>query len=273
MSLLLASELRALVLPYTGDLGDVQRTERGFSSDVTALVECEKGPFFVKAVRNRPGGRRDSLTRERLINPFVRPISPELRWHAEGDGWLALGFEMVKGRSSDFTPDSADLPAVVDTLSRIGELVLPEIARDWPETRWNRFARNETDAAHFRGDALLYTDINPSNFVIEGQNTWAVDWAWPTHGAAFIDPACLVVQLVAAGHSAEAAEAWASRCTAWTSAGPQAIDAFAAASLRMYRAFAKRKPEAEWLKSMVAACESWIEHRKQSVDALARSPE
>ncbi|WP_405677875.1 hypothetical protein OG292_26155 [Streptomyces sp. NBC_01511] len=242
-------------------MAEVRRTARGFSSDLTVLVECEKGPFFVKAVRNRPGGRRDSIAREGLINPFVRPISPALRWQEEDDGWIALGFELVHGRSSDFAPGSPDLPAVVDTLSRIGELGLPEIARDWAETRWDRFARDETDAAHFQGNTLLHTDINPSNFMIGGQDTWAVDWSWPTHGAAFIDPACLVVQLVAAGHSAEAAEAWAGHCTAWTSADPRAIDVFAAATPRVYRACVERKPDAAWLTSMVTAAESWAGHR------------
>ncbi|MET4921668.1 phosphotransferase [Streptomyces sp. PSRA5] len=258
---LLASGLQTLIYPYTGDLEDVQRTARGFSSDLTAVVECEKGPFFVKAVRNRPGGRRDSIIREGLINPFVRPISPALRWQAEDDGWIALGFERLRGRSSDFAPGSPDLPAIVDTVGRIGEIGLPGIARDWAETRWNRFARDETDAARFQGNTLLYTDIHPSNFMIGGPDTWAVDWSWPTHGAAFIDPACLVVQLVAAGHRAEAAEAWAGHCEAWTSTDPKAIDVFAAATLRMYEVFVERKPDAAWLKSMVAAAESWTEHR------------
>jgi hypothetical protein len=111
------------------------------------------------------------------------------------------------------------------------------------------------------GPGFPGSECTPSNFVIGDQNAWAVDWSWPTHGAAFIDPACLVVQLVAAGHGAEAAEAWAARCAAWTSADPRAVDAFAAATLRMYRAFVERKPDAAWLRAMVAAAESWVEYR------------
>ncbi|MCX4910166.1 hypothetical protein [Streptomyces sp. NBC_00878] len=261
MSPIPTSEIRALIRPHTGELTDIQRTSRGFSSDVTALVNCEEGPFFVKAVRNRPGGRRDSITRERLINPFVCPLSPALRWHAEGEDWIALGFELVEGRSSDFGPGSSDLPEIVELLDRIGKLDLPDVARDWPETRWNRFALDETEVELFQGGALLHTDINPSNLIAGGQDMWAVDWAWPTRGAAFIDPALFVVQLVSAGHSAESAESWASGCAAWVNADPKAIDAFAAATLRMYRVFADRKPDASWLKVMVAAAQSWVEHR------------
>lgn len=179
----------------------------------------------------------------------------------EDDAWVALGFEWVEGRASDFAPDSADLPVVVDILNRIGELDLPEVAQAWPETRWNRFAVDKAEAALLQGEALLYTDIHPSNLLIGDQNTWAVDWSWPTHGAAFIDPPCLVVQLIATGHSAESAESWASGCSAWADANPRAIDAFAAATLRMNRAFAARNPDAAWLRAMADAAQAWVAHR------------
>ncbi|MYW02919.1 protein kinase [Streptomyces sp. SID3343] len=195
------------------------------------------------------------------MNPTVQPISPALRWHAQDDTWIALGFDAVDGRSSDLAPNSPDLPAVVETLNRIGDLNLPSVAREWAETRWNRFAANDAEAALFQGDELLHTDINPSNLMIGATDTWAVDWSWPTRGAGFIDPACLVIQLVAAGHSAASAESWASECPAWNKADPAAVSAFAAATLRMYRAFAERKPDTAWLGAMVAAAESWTSHR------------
>lgn len=231
----------------------------GFGSDIAALVTGEKGRFFVKAMRNRPGGRRDSLIREGLINPYVQPISPAVRWQVEDAAWIALGFEYVEARSSDFTPSSPDLPAIIDVLNRIGELELPDVARAWPETRWDRFAA--ADAVHFQGDALLYTDINPSNLMIGAGHAWVVDWSWPTRGAAFIDPACLVVQLIAAGHNADAAETWAAGCPAWQDADPKAVDAFAAATLGMYRRYADRNPDASWLETMVTAAQ-WVDHRR-----------
>ncbi|WP_407565336.1 hypothetical protein [Streptomyces sp. 184] len=89
---------------------------------------------------------------------------------------------------------------------------------------------------------------------------------WPTRGAAFIDPAILVVQLVSSGHSAESAESRVSRCTAWAEADPKALDAFAAATVRMNRAVAARKPEADWLRAMTAAAEAWANWRGASAD-------
>ena len=250
-----------MLQPYTGEWTDVRPTPTGFGSHITALLSCEKGEFFVKATRNQPGGRRDSIVRERLINSAVQPVAPPLRWHAESDEWIALGIEAVEARTVDIAPGSPDLPVVVDILNRIDDLPLPDVARDWPETRWDRFAANEAEAALFRGDSLLHTDINPDNLLIGERDTWAVDWSWPTRGAAFTDPACLVVQLVASGHTAESAETWGADCRAWADADPRAIDAFAAATYRMYCHVAKRRPEEPWLKEMATAAEAWAAHR------------
>ncbi|WP_207943688.1 protein kinase [Actinomadura sp. KC345] len=225
---------------------------------MTALIVGEKGEWFVKAVRNRPGGRRDSLVREGLINPFVHPVSPALLWQAESPEWIALGFEIVRGRHADLSPGSPDLPAVVDVLNRIARMEAPNIAQDWPETRWDCFS---ADAESLRGDALLYTDLNPDNLLIGEQATWAVDWAWPTRGAAHISPSLLVIQLIAAGHSAESAEEWAGGCATWASADPEAVDAFAAAALRMNRHRADRNPDTGWLRAMASATSQWGDHR------------
>jgi hypothetical protein len=254
-------EFKTLIHPHTGRVNGIRPTSRGNMSDLTALVAGEKGRFFVKAIRNRPGGRRDSFIREGLINPFVQPISPAVLWQAEDEEWIALGFEVVEGRSSNLGPDSPDLPAVIDILNRIGDLALPEVARDWPETRWDRFAADRAEAAMFQGWTLLYTDINADNLIIGNRDIWAVDWAWPTRGAAFIDPALLVVQLIADGHSAESAESWAAGCTAWAAADPAAIDVFAAANMRMHRWRVDRSPEVSWLQEMTKAARQWADHR------------
>ncbi|MFF8728122.1 protein kinase [Streptomyces sp. NPDC015171] len=253
--------IRPLIREHTGPVAEIRRTAHGNSSDLTAIVECEKGPFFIKAVRDRPGGPRDSLIREREVDAALVHIAPPLLWDVEEDGWLVLGYEVVDGRSADFAPGSPDLPLVVDTVAQIGRVPLPAFARDWKEARWDRFAASSEEAELFRGDSLLHTDINPDNFLVGGHRAWAVDWAWPTVGAGFIDSALLVVQLIAAGHTPASAEKWATQLPAWHKAAPGAINAFAAANLRMYRAAAARKPDEDWLKAMVEACRAWADHR------------
>ncbi|MGW7292407.1 protein kinase [Streptomyces xiamenensis] len=215
-------------------------------------------------MRNQPGGRRESIVREKSINPFVRPVSPELCWDAEDGEWIALGFEVIAGRPSSFATDSPDLPKVVGLLDRIGDLELPEVAREWQETRLDRFA-TDTEKAFFRGDALLHSDINPDNLIVGSRGAWAVDWAWPTRGAAFLDPARLVIQLVSSGHSPASAESWAAGCAAWAKADPRAIDAFAAARVRMHWTFTRRKPQERWLRAMAEAAEAWARHRGVTV--------
>jgi hypothetical protein len=246
----------ALIEPHTGVITAAYHTTRGYSSDVTVIVECTGGPLFVKAVRE-PSQHESSLAREAAINPYVRSVSPALRWRLRERGWNVLAFDAVPGNYADFTPGSADLPAVVDAVNAIGAIDCPDVASAWPEIRWNRFT---SDPALLAGDRLLYTDINPDNLLICSGGISVVDWSWPTRGAGFIDPACLVVQLVAAGHTPAGAEEWARQCAAWQSADSEAIDVFAAATVRMYDHFEKRDP-APWRKAMTEAAASWAAHR------------
>ncbi|MFD5553674.1 hypothetical protein ACFWIA_07520 [Streptomyces sp. NPDC127068] len=257
------ADLRPLITPHTGTIDEIRPTQHGHGSDLTAIVQCAKGPFFIKAMKNRPGGRRDSLVRERAIAPHVRAVSPELLWQVEDAAWLVLGFQVVEARPAEFPPDSQDLPQVVRLVQRITALPVPAVAADWAERRWHRFAASEEEARQFEGDALLYTDITPSNFLIASTRAWVVDWSWPTTGAAFITPARLVLQLIAAGHTPRAAEAWAAQCPAWVDADPAAVTAFAVAEQRMHRAFAKRRPAEAWIRDMLSAADAWAGHRSK----------
>lgn len=245
-----------LVAPYTGEVRAVRHAERGYSSDITAVVECAAGPVFLKAVRES-SPHASSLAREAQINPYVRSVSPALRWQLCEAGWIVLAFDVATGAYADFAPGSPDLPAVADTVNAIGAIACPDVAQGWRETRWDRFTDQEQ---LLTGEALLYTDINPDNFLITSSGVSVVDWSWPTRGAGFIDPACLVVQLVAAGHTAAEAEGWAERCTAWRTADPEAINAFANATIRMYRHFEDRDP-APWRKEMTEAVTVWGNYR------------
>ncbi|MFI9204057.1 protein kinase [Streptomyces sp. NPDC053048] len=254
---------RHLILPYTGKVTHVRVPARGFSSDFAAIIDSEKGRFFVKAMFNNPGGRKDSILRERAINPYVQPLSPRLLWSVDGDdaGWIILGFEAIEERGLGFEPGSPDLPLAVDLLNRAASLGLPDVARDWREDRWDAYVSSEDELALLRGDALLHTDINPSNLTVGEAGAWIIDWSWPTRGPGFIDPACFVVQLISAGHSPESAESWAAGCTAWSSADPKAIDVFAAADLRMHRRLAEQNPDEAWLAAMAEATQAWVDHR------------
>jgi hypothetical protein len=260
--------LAALIEPRTGPILEAARTPRGFTSDYTGIIRTASGRVFVKAARD-PGRLVSSLEREAAVNPAVQHISPALGWQARGHGWLALGFQHAPGRHASLSPGSPDLPAVVDAIERISKTPLPPAAQDWRENRYDRYASGT--AGHFAGRTLLHGDINPDNLLVgPGGNVTIVDWSWPTHGAAFIDPACLAVQLIAAGHTPAQAEHWAARCTAWREADPAALDAFAAATARMYQRFEQLDPE-PWRKAMTAAATGWAEHRDLAPQGTGRA--
>lgn len=160
-----------LLRPHTGTIEHTGPAPAGFGAATTGLVEASHGRFFVKAT---PQDSRDlkAARREAAINSSVQPVSPAIRWQAENDDWFVLGFEAVEGRSVDFLPGSADLPLVIDIVNRV--------------------------SAH--------TDIYGRNVLVGDDQSWLVDWEWPTVGAAAIMPSCLAVQLVSSGHSPKAPE-------------------------------------------------------------------
>jgi hypothetical protein len=263
----LEPDLAALIEPRTGPILEAARTPRGYTSDYTGIIRTASGRVFVKAVRD-PGRLVSSLKREAAVNPAVRHLSPPLHWQARGHGWYALGFQHAPGTHPSFAPGSPDLPAVTRAISHIAAIPLPTAAKDWRENRYDRYA-NGTEG-HFTGGTLLHGDINPDNLLIGPDgNAVIVDWSWPTHGAAFIDPACLAVQLIAAGHTPAQAEDQAARCTAWHQADPAALDAFAAATVRMYQRFEQLDPQ-PWRKAMTAAATRWADHRGQAPAEAAR---
>jgi hypothetical protein len=262
----LEPDLAALIEPRTGPILEAARTPRGYTSDYTGTIRTASERVFVKAVRD-PGRLASSLEREAAINPAVQHVSPPLRWQARGQGWYALGFQHAPGTHASFAPGSPDLPAVVRAIEHITTTALPAAAQDWRESRYDRYASGT--AGLFAGGTLLHGDINPDNLLVrpDGDVT-IVDWSWPTHGAAFIDPACLVVQLIAAGHTPAHAEDWAARCTAWRDADPAAVDAFAAATVSMYQRFEQLDPQ-PWRKAMTAAATGWAEHRGKTPGAAS----
>ncbi|MFE1100289.1 protein kinase [Nocardiopsis alba] len=247
-----------LIHPYTGDVLELRPVEKGHGWSTTAIVVGEKGEFFVKGVPNRPGGRLDSARREAAINPTVQGISPTMRWQAEDEKWFVMGFDLVQGRAADFGPDSSDRERVVEVLNRVSALPVPDIARGWQETRWDRFATDE-ERELLAGDTVTYTDIHENNVLIERERTWLLDWAWPTLGASVITPSCLAVQLIASGHTPDSALGWVSGLEGWKTSSEESAVVFARVDVRMHRWSVEARPEEEWLKAMLVAAEAWVE--------------
>jgi hypothetical protein len=94
-----------------------------------------------------------------------------------------------------------------------------------------------------------------------------VDWAWPTLGAAWIDPACAALWLIAEGQTPAAAEAWAAGIPAWATASQPRIDAFTRTSRRLWEQIAHDDPQS-WKLRLHAATQAWAEHRMTAMSTV-----
>jgi hypothetical protein len=257
----LPTEVRNTVRNHTGRVLSARTASEGLNSEIALLLQTADGPIFVKGRPN--GGTATSQRREAAINPYVRHVAPRLLWQAASRGWDLLGFEHIPGRHADYAPGSDDLEAVVEVLRRLGETrcpVLPEVK--YAEQRWSGYL-DDPDTAHLlAGETLLHTDFNPLNVLVHGQRARVIDWAWPTRGAAFIDPACWLVRLIAAGHSPDSAEQWALRCPAFATAPEHAITVFARATCRTWAEIEQNEP-VPWKQDMAKAAQQWRDYREE----------
>ncbi len=82
-------------------------------------------------------------------------------------------------------------------------------------------------------------------------------------GAGFIDAACFLIRVMAAGYSASQAEALATQCPGWQHAPSAAIDVFALASTRLYDEIARNDPQ-PFKRRLAAVADEWACHRLET---------
>ncbi|MET0133244.1 MAG: hypothetical protein ABW215_06590 [Kibdelosporangium sp.] len=257
----LTDHTRAAIETQTGRVHEAHTVSAGMNSALAVVLDTEGGKVFVKGIRrDHPGVVTQQ--REAAINPYVRSLSPAVLWQLDDvDGWNVLGFEYIEGRAADYRPGSADLPLVLDALGTLGSLTcpnVPSIKESGP--RWSSYVDSPDEVALLAGDALLHTDYNPENVLVSGGAAHLIDWAWPTRGAAWIDPCCLLIRMVAAGHSASDAEGWVRQVPAWHTAPEGALAVFARACARMWQDIADQNPQ-PWVQGMARAAREWADVR------------
>jgi hypothetical protein len=242
-------DVQQLIEKHTGPVTSAHDAHEGFNSEIAIVIN---DTTFVKGLRaDHP--RVWTQERERLINPHVRHISAHLQWDEQADGWDLNGFEYLGGRSATYTPGSEDLGLITAMMTQLprapGDLELKRA-----EQRWSAYS---AQAALFAGDGLAHTDWSPSNVLMVDGRAVVVDWAWPTRGASWLDPACWVVWLIASGHHPEQAEEWALRVPAFQQAPQAAVTAFAEAQAAMWEDIGEHAPHA----GLAAAAARWAKHR------------
>ncbi|MEU9074355.1 phosphotransferase [Kitasatospora sp. NPDC048538] len=209
-------------------------------------------------------------------------------------GWLLMAFDDISG--GHLGPGSTDLPAVIRLLDQLPKAVDPSPIPDAPPVAdlvhggglhgWRLIANDPThldpwSARHLEqlaaiehdwpansaGSCLLHADLRADNMLMHNGNALAIDWAYLNQGAAWIDPAFLLPQLIRAGHTPSEAEALMTQVTSWRNAPPAAITSFAAA-LGGYWERSSRLPAppgAPYLRAyqaeMAAVARRWLAHR------------
>jgi hypothetical protein len=239
---------RQAVADKTGAVHQAATVQGGMNSGIASLLETESGSVFVKGIpahHPQAGAQR----REAAVAPHLPTSCPRLYWHLELDGWSLLGYEVVSGRHADYAPGSPDLPLVEAALNELQGIAAPaDIDIKNAVDRWAQYAPPGT-VQHFDGNSLLHTDYAPDNVLIAGERARLVDWAWPTRGAAWIDPGALALRLMHAGHPVETAIAFAQRFPSWRNAAPEALAAFGAATAALWHEIAEEDSTA-WKTSM-----------------------
>jgi hypothetical protein len=249
---------REAIERHTGIVSSARTVSEGFNSAIAAVLTTETGSVFVKGL-HREHRRRGTQDMEALINPYAARVSPRLLWRVEGE-WDVLGFEVVDGRHADYRPGSPDLAKIAGTMAELGTLRCPDLPVKPAEDVWRTYVNGPGELDWLKGDRLLHTDYSPLNVLITRDRAFLVDWAWPTRGAGWIAPACMVLRLMANGHSAESAERVFADVPAWYEAPADGLMVFARASARRWAEI----PDAgapQWAQDMKKAARAWMEHR------------
>lgn len=253
-------EVRQLIEKETGPIRAAEEVSEGRNSEISVIVRTDDDATFVKG-RRTDHPQAWTQEREKIINPSVRHISPWLKWSSRNDEWDLLGFEYIPGSRVDYSPGSADLPKVVRTLLQLQEISCPDIEVKQADQRWSAYTGTPE---LLTGNCLLHTDWSPGNILVNDR-AYLVDWAWPTEGAAWIDPACWAVWLIASGHDPGSAESWAGRIPSWRNATAGALDEFARIQALMWAGISSDSSES-WTRSLAQASGLWASHRNVPIN-------
>jgi hypothetical protein len=258
----LPGPLRQAIEARTGPIAGIRTASAGQNSPLAAIIDTRDGKVFVKGL---PSDHRRVITqaREAAVAPLVSAVSPALLWHFDEAGWNVLGYEYAEGRHADCTPGSPDLDRLVELMDALSAIKVPDDSGPLKraEDRWKPYLDDPDTASLFTGPVLAHSDWTPDNVLVAAHRAWLIDWAWPTLGAGWTDPACWVLRLMASGgHTAREAERQASRLTAFAAADPAHVDLFAAANVRLWAEVAQSSTST-WTTKMAQAAQSWSAYR------------
>ena len=260
----LPGDLVRAIEHHSGPILTAHVATAGQNSPLAATITTAEGKTFVKGL---PSSERQakSQTREIAVAPLVRDISPQLLWHFDQAGWIVLGYEYIEGRHADYRPGSSDLDSLVSVLKTLGGI---DVSDPGPfklaEDRWKSYVQDPDTLKVFSGTTLQHTDWLPDNVLFTSSRPYLIDWAWPTLGAAWMDPAFWLVRLIASGHTIKAAEQYAAQVPGYANADPTHINLFALANVQLWDEIEQQATKVSpWVRSLATASREWCEFRSR----------
>lgn len=195
-------------------------TQRGgFSPGLAARLLVEDGRrVFVKAVSERANPDSPGLhRREAEVVAALPPEAavPKLLWSYDEDGWVALGFVDIDGRTPAQPWRDEELDLVITGLQHLHEVLTPAPLesttaahgfathiKGWDELKATQasgldpwatknldrlVALEEAAPAMLTGRTLLNFDVRADNILISGDEVFFVDWPWARIGPPFVE--------------------------------------------------------------------------------------
>jgi hypothetical protein len=258
----LPQRTRDLIEHQTGPVVKAEPVTAGRNHQLAAILHTTTaGALFLKGIHtSHQRSHRQAL--EAAVAATVATTSPRLLWHLpDAGGWNLLAFEALLGaRHADLRPGARDLGRITQALQALGEAANPpRVVTDHIEQRWAEHAQ-ANEAELLGGEHLLHTDLRPDNILISGTRAWIVDWSWPTRGAAWIDPACLTLWLIAHGFSPPDAQRWMRTVPTARDVPSAALDAFTRINARLWSRIAMDDPQ-PWKARLANAATEWTTYR------------
>lgn len=280
---------RAAVEAAVGRVLKAETVEGGIMPGTAARLHLEdSSSVFLKAIHStHPGAmlhRREAWAARAL--PEEVP-APRLLWRGDVAGWLMMAFEYVNdnARHADLSPGSPDLPAVLDTIAGLGDMLTPspddaipvidnirpllskgrhlldKPAGVLPDRDVFVAALERFDPGAVRGNTLLHYDLSAGNLLV-GRQVHVLDWSFAARGAAWVDAAMFAPRLVDAGHAPAAVDGMLARVPAWRTAPRDALVGLAAlwTMFRLYKALYGPEGAREARARAAVAGRAWLDH-------------
>jgi hypothetical protein len=255
----LPASVRQAVEKHTGPVRETAPGGEGLSTSLRLILRTARGSVFAKGTGPGDDGSRVwRLETGAALAPYVAVIAPPLLWQVKQADWNITGYEYIAGRPwADQKPGSPDIPAMLDVLTALASIPAPEVLTVTAADCWGQYA---SDPDLLDGDMLVHRDPNPTNFVVDGNRAWMVDWGWAVRGPAWLTAAMLVLSLMEAGWEPGAAEQAVASVPGWNTAPPGAVQVFADAHVRMWDEAVAAAPG--WPRDFRASvARKWASHR------------